>query len=82
MEFEELDLESLIIKDKEYYRKRRNKILKLIAIIFGIVAIVVVITILLSIKRGGKIICIYKTTKDDENINLINKIDDLSFSLI
>ena len=82
MEFEELNLDNLIIKDKEYYRKRRNKILIIIAIIFGIVAIAVVITILLLIKRGGKIICIYKTTKDDENINLINKADDLSFSLI
>ena len=82
MDLEETDLDNLIIKDKEYYRKRRNKILIIISIILVIIAIVIVTILLLLKKRGGKIICIYRTTKENENIKLINADDNISFSLI
>ena len=80
MDLEETDLDNLIIRDKEYYRKRRNKILIIISIVLVVIAIVIVIIVLLLKKRGGKIICIYKTTKDNENIKLINATDIISFS--
>ena len=82
MDLEETDLDNLIIRDKEYYRKRRNKILIIISIILVIITIVIVTILLLLKKRGGKIICIYKTTKENENIQLINTTDNISFSLI
>ena len=83
--FENADLDNLIIKDKEYYRKKRIKatiIIFIIIIIIGIlVGIFFIIKEFLRIK-GGKLICTFITSNDNENIQIININEDIKFSLI
>ena len=62
------DLENLVLKDKEYRLKMR----KIITIVLLIIITAIIITISLIFilrevlrKKGGKIICYYKTTKDN-----------------
>ena len=77
------ELENLVIKDKEYYRKRRKKyILIFFLILFIIIAIAgVVVVYILFMNKGGKIICIYKTIEDNQNIILININETIDFNL-
>lgn len=82
MDFKDSDLENLIIKDKAYYRKKRKKILIIISIILLIVVIAFITIFLLLKKRGGKIICVYMTTEENENIQIINANESISFILI
>ena len=84
--FENADLDNLILKDKEYYRKKRIKALIIIFIIIIIIGILVGI-IFIIIKeflriKGGKIICSFLTSNDNKNIQIININEDIKFSLI
>ena len=66
------DLEHFIIEDNEYRRKRR---IKLFAIIFPIILAIIAITLVivfLLIFVGGTLTCTYVTTKDDEQVKLLN----------
>ena len=81
-EFTNDNLENLVIKDKEYYGKKRKKYLCIIIpilsfIIIGIIAVIV----LFVVDWGGKIVCLYKTTKDNENVILIHLDNSTDFSL-
>ena len=75
----------MIIKNKEYYRKKRIKALIIIFIIIIIIGILVgiffIIKEFLRIK-GGKIICSFLTSNDNKNIQIININEDIKFSLI
>ena len=82
-EYSNYDLENLIIKDKEYFRKRRNKrLLIFIPPIILIIVVVIVLVFVLTPKQDNKIICYYKTLKEDENVFLINIKDDIKYNLI
>ena len=73
--FDVVELDNLVIKNKEYRKKKRIKIIKIISIIFAILIVIgVVLFIILTILANnyGKIICDYKTDNDNENIELIN----------
>jgi surface protein len=83
--FEHNDLENLLIEDKEYQCKRK------IRIIIIIVAILIFIGILIGVffivreikrKKGGKIICSFMTSSDNEIIRLIRTNEDIEFGLI
>ena len=76
------DLENLVIKDKEYHYKRRKKFLLIFIPIILCILIATVLAIILTMKWGGKIICKYPTTNDNENILLININNDIEYSLI
>ena len=86
--YENNDLENLIIKDKNYYRKRRKKILLIsIPIILVIAFVILLIFVIISIPEKPKkiyneIICTYTTWKKNENITLININNDMDFNLI
>ena len=81
LDFEDSDLDRMIIKDKAYYRKKRNKILIIVSIILLIGIVAFITTFLLLKYRGGKIICVYITTEENENIKLINANESYIFSL-
>ena len=77
------DLDNLIIKNKEYYKKRNKKIILIsIPILLAIIAIVFIVIIFTRPKEDNKIICHYKINKDDENVDLININDNLDFNVI
>ena len=82
--FENGDLENLIIKDKEYQRKRKIKIIIIIVILLVIGILIGVFFIVREIKRkkGGKIICSFTTLSDNENIRLLRTNEDIEFDLI
>ena len=75
------ELDNLVIKDKEYLRKRKKKRLLIFLSILLVIIIIIIIIILVLRRKGGKIICIYRTTKDNENIRLINVNNDIDFAL-
>jgi len=85
--FEAGDLDNFIIKDKKYYsKKRKRKIQLLLILLFILLVITAIIIIIVVIKRnqrkfGGKIICKYKSSFN-ENVHLININEDIDFSLI
>ena len=80
------DLESLIIKDKAYKRKKLIKILLIIVISLVIITIIFVAAyfIYISIENGnnGQITCLYITNHDNDTIVLINDDENLKFNLI
>ena len=76
------DLENLIIKDKNYYRKRRIKILSITIPIILVTAIVIALIILLMPEPDNKIICYYNIINANENIVLININNDIDYNLI
>ena len=83
--FENADLDNLIIKDKEYYHKKRIKRLIIIIIILIVIGILIgLFSIVREIlkKKGGKIICSFITSNDNENLQIININEDIKFSLI
>ena len=80
-ELPNIELDNLIIKDKEYHRKKKKKRLLIFLSILLVIIIIIIILILLLRRKGGKIICIYRTTKDNENIRLINANNDIDFAL-
>lgn len=80
-EFADNMLENLVIKDKEYYCRRKKKLL-LISFLILLILVIIIIAIILILKRkGGKIICIYKTINDNERIHIINTNNDIDFAL-
>ena len=76
------ELEKLIIKDKEYFRKRRIKCLLIWIPILLVIAVTITLIFVLKPKPINKLTCYYKTLKEDENILLINKNDDIKYNLI
>ena len=83
--FENGDLENLIIMDKEYQCKRKIKIIIIIIVILIFIGILIgVFFIVREIKRkkGGKIICSFMTSSDNEIIRLIRTNEDIEFGLI
>ena len=79
-------LDKLSIKDKENLLEKRKKNIKnflffFIPILLVLIGIGIAFYFILK-KKGGKITCKYITTKDNENILLINIKDDIDFSLI
>ena len=82
--FDDQDLDNLVIKDREYYSKRRQKIALIIIPILLVlfVAGFIVLLILLLAKDNNKIICKYQTKEDDEYITLIKYQKNLDFTLI
>ena len=84
--FENKDLEHLVIKDKAYKRKKlKKRILIFLGILIGlgiIVTIIIAILIAIFSRSHGSITCFYITKYDKENITLINYKKDLKFSLI
>ena len=81
--FENADLDNLIIKDKSYYYKKKKKLLIIFIIILIVIGIVIGLVFIFKEvlrKKGGKIICFYRTTQDNEDIRL-NKInEDIKYS--
>ena len=84
--FDDEDLEHLIIMDKEYKRKKMIKhIIIFSSIFFSLLLIVIIIIIIITIKNMtyGKIECFYKTSTNNETIELINLFNiDKQFFLI
>ena len=84
--FEINDLENLVIKDKNYYREKRKKVLlisiPIIITILLLTAIAIILIFVLKPKPENKIICYYQTLKPNENISLLNIKDDIYYNLI
>ena len=82
------NMDNLIIKDRNYYCKRRKKIFLILLILIIIIAVItgIVFLILFLIetfrKKGGKIICQYNILNNNENIHLKNIANDLDYNLI
>ena len=79
---EEIDI--LIIKDKEYYAKKRKKVYYNTNFYFTVIviAIAIALIILLKPKEINEIICQYKTDKDNQYINIIKYTENDGFTLI
>ena len=58
------ELEQLIIKDKEYFRKRRIKCLLIWIPIIVVIAVAITLIVVFRPKPDNKIICYYKTLKE------------------
>ena len=76
------DLENFIVKDKEYYARRRKKCLLIWIPILLIIITAIVLYFILKPKVDNKIICQYVTKIDNENIVLFNIDDNIEFTLI
>ena len=76
------DLDNLIIKDKEYYAKRRKKCLLIWIPILLVIITVIVLYFVLKPNENNQIICQYETKEDNENIILINIDDNIEFIVI
>jgi len=76
------DLDNFIIKDKNYYAKRRKKCLLIWIPILLVIILAIVLYLVLRPKPDNKIICQYETLTDDENVILINIDDNIDFTLI
>ena len=76
--YENNDLENLIIKDKKYYNKKRKKwLIRCIPIIL-IITLAIILTFVSMPKPDNKIICQYQTLKQNEDISLININNDIN----
>ena len=62
--FETEELENLVIKDKEYHRKRRIKCLLIWIPIIVVIAVAITLIVVFRPKPDNKIICYYKTLKE------------------
>ena len=84
--FDQVDLDNLIIKDKEYTKKIWIKRIILFSFIFFailIIAAIIIIIIVIKNMTYGKIECIYQTLTNNETITLINWHDeDKTFFLL
>ena len=81
--FDDNNLDNFIIKDKEFYWKRKKKcLLAWIPILLVIIIIIIILVIVLQPKLDNKIICQYKTLKDNENVILINIKNNIDFKII
>ena len=80
--FENMDLENLVIKDKNFYKKRRIKKLMICTPIILVITLVIILTVVLKPKPDNKIICQYQTQRDNETIHLININSDINYNLI
>ena len=80
--YENMDLENLIIKNKEYYRLKKKKILLIVLPIILLIALVITLIIVFRPKPDNKIICHYQILNNNENIHLININDDSEYNLI
>ena len=76
------DIENFVIKDKKYRSKKLKCGIIITVAILVFLAIIAVVLFFLLRYIGGKIICKYETTKDNEEVQLININDDITFSLI
>ena len=82
VDFDNDDLDNLIIKDKDYYAKRRKKCLLILIPILSVIIIAIVLIVVLRPKKDNKIICQYETEVDNENVTLINIDDNIEFIAI
>ena len=80
--FENYDLENLIIKDKQYYRKRKIKCLLFWIPLILTIGIVITLVVLLRPKPNNKIICHYQTQDGTENTTLININNNIEYNII
>ena len=80
--FENYDLENLIIKDKQYYRKRKIKCLLFWIPLILVIGIVITLVVLLRPKPDNKIICHYQTQDGTENTTLININNNIEYNII
>ena len=82
--YNEEELDSLIIKDKEYYAKKRKKLILILVSILSvlIIAVVVPLAVLLKKKAINEIICQYETENDNQYINIIKYNENVDFTLI
>ena len=81
-EFEQKDLDNLIIKDRKFYAKRRKKCLLICISILLVIITGIVLYFVLKPKADNKIICQYETERDDENVVIINIDDNIEFIVI
>ena len=76
------DLDNYIIKDKDYYAKRRKKCLLIgIPILLVIITITIVLVIVLLPLTYNEVTCQYETKKENENIHLININNNIKFKI-
>ena len=80
----EEDLDTLIIKDKEYNTKKKKKLILILVPILSVLVIAIVITLIILLKPKviNEIICQYKTEKDNGYINIIKYMENVDFTLI
>ena len=86
--YDSLELDNFVIKDKEFYASRRKKafiiaglVLLALIVIAGIVIVILVIIKALR-EKGGVITCFFSTSEEDEIIPIINIDDDIGYKLI
>ena len=72
-DFQNEDLNQLIIKDNEYRRKRMIKLLAIFIPIIIVIIIAVIVIIVLSLYRGGTLTCNYITKQDNETVTFLNE---------
>ena len=82
--FDDQDLDNLVIKDKEYYSKKRQKIALIIIPILLVLFIAAVIALVFIFKPKviNEIICQYETENDNQYINIIKYNENVDFTLI
>ena len=82
-DFTNQDMENFIIKDKKYFAKRRNKYLLIfIPLILLVIITGIVLYFVLKPIPDNKIICLYETETNNENIMLINIDNNIEFTII
>ena len=83
IDYDEQDLDNLIIKDKKYYAQRRKKIIFILIPIFIVLIIItVVLVIVFKPKNYNNITCQFQANNADEDIILINNKNNWNFTLI
>ena len=71
---------SSFLNENKKAKKKRIKIFTLVISILVILAILITIPLIIFLPyRGGKIIAKYETTKENEEVQLININDDITF---
>ena len=82
--YNEEELDNLIIKDKEYYAKKRKKLILILVPILSVIVIAAVIAVIFIFKPKviNEIICQYETEKDNQYINIIKYNENVDFTLI
>ena len=82
--YNEEDLDNLIIKDKEYYAKKRKKLMLILFPILSVIVIAAVIALVFIFKPKviNEIICQYETENDNQYINIIKYNENVDFTLI